>query len=757
MTRASLALALALCIAAPAAAQPAAVTGTVVDARTGQPLDGVVIAVENQSDFTETDTEGRFALTLTPGTYTITASLIGYAVQRLPLVVGADVPPPLALRLAEGAGSFTDTVVVTGPQRVPAEDAPGGQALYGRELQNLRGVMLDDPLRAVQALPAATATDDFYSEFAVRGDSFRHVNLTVDGIASRSLLHTVNDVTDGGSIAMVNSETLGAVTLLPGSYPQHAGRRLGAQIDLLTRDGARDRLKLRGGLSGTSANVLAEGPLASQRGSWLLSIRRSYLDYLIERIDPQASFAFGFLDGQGKLVYDVTSHQQLTVLALFGRAVFDEDAADLDANDEANAISRGWLTSLAWRYSPSARWTTTQKVYSTGLRFENQNSTGAELSAGRSSQLGWRSDTTVSLSGRYLAGFGGDVERLGGRHSLSRALTPTGPVTRLGAYDEHSSAASAYADLRVSLGRATVTPGVRADYWGITGANTASPWINAEIRLDAATRLRAGTGRYRQFADFEQAFGVNRGGTALAPERALHVDVGIERTLAPATTLQATVYGRSESDVLWVPDVEPRRAANGSIQFGRPDAPWVNALEGRARGVELLLRRESASGLSGWAGYAYSRLRYEDEARGEAFFADADQRHTLSLYGHYRLSARTTASAKFRYGSNYPLNGYFATVPGAPTHPDFDRPAYYTLATGRNQLRLPAYSRLDLRMDHAFNWTRSRLVLFVEVANVLNHTNLRNTPYGLNRAGQVFGPEESLMPIVPSAGFVVEF
>jgi hypothetical protein len=48
-------------------------------------------------------------------------------------------------------------------------------------------------------------------------------------------------------------------------------------------------------------------------------------------------------------------------------------------------------------------------------------------------------------------------------------------------------------------------------------------------------------------------------------------------------------------------------------------------------------------------------------------------------------------------------------------------------------------------------------VLFVDVANVLNHTNLRNAQYGFDRAGRVFGATESLLPIVPSGGLVVEF
>ena len=85
--------------------------------------------------------------------------------------------------------------------------------------------MLDDPLRAMQSLPSATATDDFYSEFAVRGNPFRYVGLVVDGVPTRYLMHSVNGITDGGSVAMINSETLGSVSLLPGSYPQRTGRQ----------------------------------------------------------------------------------------------------------------------------------------------------------------------------------------------------------------------------------------------------------------------------------------------------------------------------------------------------------------------------------------------------------------------------------------------------------------------------------------------------------------------------------------------------
>jgi hypothetical protein len=72
-------------------------------------------------------------------------------------------------------------------------------------------------------------------------------------------------------------------------------------------------------------------------------------------------------------------------------------------------------------------------------------------------------------------------------------------------------------------------------------------------------------------------------------------------------------------------------------------------------------------------------------------------------------------------------------------------------------VRLRPYSRLDLRADHAFLWGSRRLVVFVEVANLQNRTNLRNTPYSVDRNGRVFGVTQSMMPIVPSAGFTIEF
>jgi hypothetical protein len=63
-----------------------------------------------------------------------------------------------------------------------------------------------------------------------------------------------------------------------------------------------------------------------------------------------------------------------------------------------------------------------------------------------------------------------------------------------------------------------------------------------------------------------------------------------------------------------------------------------------------------------------------------------------------------------------------------------------------------------VRANRTFNRHSSRITLFVEVMNVLGRDNVRFTSPGVNgRTGQAFGLFETMIPLVPSAGVLVEF
>src|SRR5262249_16892913 len=149
--------------------------------------------------------------------------------------------------------------------------------------------------------------DDLRSEFAVRGLGVQQMAFTFEGVSTAFLLHTVQQVHDTGSIAMVNGDVLDEVSLSSGAYPQKHGNRTGAELDFHMREGPRDRVKSHIAVSAIDASAVVEGPLGrSKRGSWLATARRSYLDLVLRRIYPDQTVNFGFTDAQAKLAYDVT-------------------------------------------------------------------------------------------------------------------------------------------------------------------------------------------------------------------------------------------------------------------------------------------------------------------------------------------------------------------------------------------------------------------------------------------------------------------
>src|SRR5688572_8195319 len=94
-------------------AQTGRVTGVVTDAVTNQPLSGVQIAAEGSTIGNLTNQDGRYLLQgLRPGTYTITATLIGHSTGRTQNVrVVANQAATVDFRLSTTVLSLQELVV----------------------------------------------------------------------------------------------------------------------------------------------------------------------------------------------------------------------------------------------------------------------------------------------------------------------------------------------------------------------------------------------------------------------------------------------------------------------------------------------------------------------------------------------------------------------------------------------------------------------------------------------------------------------
>jgi hypothetical protein len=83
------------------------------------------------------------------------------------------------------------------------------------------------------------------------------------------------------------------------------------------------------------------------------------------------------------------------------------------------------------------------------------------------------------------------------------------------------------------------------------------------------------------------------------------------------------------------------------------------ALEGSARGLEVMIERRSATGISGWIGYSYGVAHYVDRERQETFAGERDQRHAVNVVASAPIAWKARTTVTFCAGSNVPIPGYF--------------------------------------------------------------------------------------------------
>ncbi len=737
---------LLLSFSSSAATQPATggVTGTVVEARTGALLAAVLVKIQSTGQQAFSDAEGRFAIADVPaGAQTVLVSVVGYGLVRRDVTVVAGSPVDITIPVAEGASTYVEDVAVSASPFREAEPGVAGQSVLGsRDLLALRGLVADDPFRAVQVLPGVSTGDDFRAEFALRGLGPSNIGIAVDGVDSPLLFHTVRGVQDTGSLGLINSDILESATLLAGPHPQRLGSHLGSRLDFTTRDGSRERLVVRGLLSASAVSTVVEGPLGSAKhASWLVAARKSYIDWLLRKVDSTTDTTFGFTDAQGKLTVDLTPRQTLRVTMLTGRSALRELEEPPDANTLNPATSTTLIGNLQWRFTPSARFSVTQQAYLLQSTYRNQVFDGRTREKGSDGDFTWRGGAEWNPAAGHWLEFGAQAQRLEATRIDRRFTSQAEFLVQDSSGQAWSTAAWGQYRWTPSA-RISITPGMRVERWGLIDQAKASPWLLAEAGIISTLRARFGASLQHQAPGLDHTFFMLPG-TELRPERAVSMEAGLEQRIGAAWRLAAAIYRRDDDDRLRFQDTEVR-LENGRVVVPR-NPHWENATAGLTNGVELTMERKSVSGLNGWLSYAWSKSELTDPP--ETYAADFDQRHTVNAYVAYRWSGRTSLSARMRYGSNFPITGYIAQDANG-----------YVLSTQRNGLRLPVYARLDLRADRTFTYRKSRLTLFIEVVNATNHDNYRYDSPGINlTTRRVFEPLDSLFPLLPVAGILIEF
>jgi hypothetical protein len=170
-----------------------------------------------------------------------------------------------------------------------------------------------------------------------------------------------------------------------------------------------------------------------------------------------------------------------------------------------------------------------------------------------------------------------------------------------------------------------------------------------------------------------------------------------------------------------------------------------NVGEGRAFGLEMLLRYKPDDRFFGFVAYTLSRsVRKDGPDEPERLF-NFDQTHILTTVGSYRLGKGWEIGGRFRYVSgslNTPqgYGFYDATVGAYIPLSDFPPTAH----------RNPAFHQLDVRVDKTWLFGNGvKLSAYLDILNIYNSANVEGVSYNYN---YTLSTNASGIPFLPSIG-----
>jgi hypothetical protein len=739
---------ISLCLgAALAHAQPAdtVVKGRIVD-NAGEPVVGATVQLGDETAIS--DDKGAFVIS---GSGTLTVTADGFSTVAVTAKAG------VVVRLTPASG---EVIEVTG--KAPEESKPLEYVMTAKDVASTPGAM-NDALRAITILPAAARIPFSFGGVVLRGMSPRDSSVFIDGIEIPLAFHF------GGITGIFPTQVLDNMRVVPSGFDVSMGRTQGGVVELTTREPRGDVYRVGGEVSLLHSLAHAEGPMP-KHGTFLLSLRRSYLDMLvrpfIDRNDPLPSYT----DGQFRAVWGEAGKRGQLATYLFGsldRIANSEDAAkphDPDANGHA-AANLGFLRmGASYKRKRGRSLYTIAPMLGTNILTMYAKDYPDDGTANPMPEI-------MDISRRwYLFGARGDWVHDDPHGFVRAGLDVTGGyLGRVAQMSSHNLGddlplprntvlwgdAALFVETRRHWNddRVSVRPGIRLDRFGLGNQWAIDPRINGHLTLSQTSTLRASLGRFHQPpspAHFDEFADNLAAKSSYVDQATLAVEV------SPEEGLLASVTGFFHEGRKTLIDINDKNVR--PVDLGL-DLIFKELLEeqlgfygyqknlGRQRsyGIETAVRWDRPT-FRAMANFSWSRAKrkYDPMLNPSWMPYGLDQPLRLNL-----LFA--TTAFRWNFGSRLTM------VSGNPlTFVPAGTPVTEEEPKGVLQ-RLPTFWQLDIRIDRTWDSDWGNITLFFDLQNVTNHRNIeyRDT-YPSEEYGNVYVYEDVRgLPIIPYIG--VEF
>jgi hypothetical protein len=320
------------------------ISGKVTDSKTNEPLPGVnIVVIEIENAGGASNVKGDFLIKVPVGSYSVKASIIGYApVIKTDVIVKTGKEAKLTIQLSEVSLELSEVSVKADYFDMALMENNLSTIILGSEEVKRSPGSLQDFQRILQSLAGVSFSKDKTNELLVRGGS-PDENLTVlDNIEIHSTNHYPNELNSGGAINMINVDLIEDISFSTGGFISKYGDKLSSVIKITTREGSRIKpFKANLNLSNAGIGAILEGAVNKGRGSWIVSVRKSYTDLIKNAIG--LSSAPEYYDIQFKLAYDISLKHKVISSGLYGNdKLFEEGEAentDLSLAGKSDTVS----------------------------------------------------------------------------------------------------------------------------------------------------------------------------------------------------------------------------------------------------------------------------------------------------------------------------------------------------------------------------------------------------------------------------------
>ena len=690
------------------AQQKHTISGYIKDAETGEELIGATIYIKELKTGGITNVYGFYSLTIPSGKYTIDYSYIGYTTQSIEINLVQSIMNNI--ELSTTATSLEEVVIsAEAADKNIKSSEMSVVKLNPKEIQTIPVIFGEqDLLKTIQLMPGVKSAGEGNSGFFVRGGSADQNLIYLDEAPVYNASHLL------GFFSVFNSDAIKNMKLYKGNAPAKYGGRLSSVLDIKMNEGNSKKLGVSGGLGLISSRLTIEAPIIKDKGSFIISGRRTYADFLLtySSEDLIKNTTLYFYDLNMKANYRINNNNRIFLSGYFGRDVFG--FSDMMKTDWGNATA-----TLRWNHLFSDKlFLNSSLIYSKYNYVIGFSGIGDLIDIQSGIQdFNLKEDFQYFINPENTLSFGLNCiyhTFMPGELSSSDESFINSQIID----EKYAIESAAYISHKFDISNSLkLTYGLRYSNFAVIGpgnvytfndedeiTDTVSynngeliknygqlePRISVNYILNEQTSIKTSYARNTQYIHLLSNATSSTptdlwlpSSSIIKPQIADQIALGYFRNFNDNMfetsvevyykNLQNQIDYKNGADILLNDKVESQ------LVFGK----------GHAYGVEFLIKKRTGK-FTGWIGYTLSKTeRTFDEINDGAWYpAKQDRTHDISIVSMYNLTKRWTISATWIY-----YTGDAVTFPSGKYVVDgLTVPMY----TDRNAYRMPDYHRLDL-------------------------------------------------------------